>query len=170
MLSLQNKSVTIPTLEDSSTTQNEDLSSKEYPQWLERAVHYMIENITEELTLDDLANAAEISKFNFCRQFHRHLGLPPLKWLWRFRVHLASELLNRPLYWSVQDIAFAVGFSSSSHFSRVFREYFNTSPTEYRDQFMSQDDKENKYPDYSNQFEIVDAIARGSLNKLVGGP
>ena len=113
------------------------LSRRGKPAWVEEVIAYMIENYAEDLTLEDLANAVSVSKFNFCRQFHRYQGMPPLRWLWRFRASLAGELLRLPHEQDIKDVAYTCGFSSGAHFSRIFREVFGTTPTRYRTQMLA---------------------------------
>lgn len=108
------------------------IDTKHKPEWIEKVIHHMIHHFSEHLTLDDLANAVGMSKYNMCRQFSRYQGMPPLKWLWRFRALLASELLKLPLKWDIQEVAYACGFTSCAHFSRIFRESFGSTPSRYR--------------------------------------
>ena len=102
------------------------------PQWSERVMSFILDQFGNDICLDDLATVAELSKFNFCRQFHRHYGLPPLKWVWRFRAVLAGELLKLSIPWSIADIVYTVGFTSPAHFSRAFRDEYGVTPTQYR--------------------------------------
>jgi AraC-like DNA-binding protein len=102
------------------------------PRIAEKVIAYVLENFAEEIDLDDLAQQAGMSRFNFCRKFHRECGLPPMRWLWNFRTVLAAEFIGLDPKWSLTDIAFACGFTSSAHFSRSFRAMYNQSPSEFR--------------------------------------
>ena len=97
-----------------------------------KAIKYMLDNFSEEINLDDVAGASEITKFNLCRNFQRRYGLSPMKWLWTFRTMLAAEFIQIAPAWSLTDIAFLSGFSSSAHFSRSFSSLIGSSPSRFR--------------------------------------
>ncbi len=107
------------------------------PEWIDAIVRFMIENFYEELSLDDLANIAGVSKFNFCRQFTRAHGVSPLRWLWRFRIALAAEMFKISDEWDILEVALSCGFSNPSHFSRAFKDTYDVSPTVYKTQVNS---------------------------------
>jgi AraC-like DNA-binding protein len=102
------------------------------PRIAERVVAYVLENFAEEIRLEDLAGEAGLSRFNFCRKFHRECGVSPMRWLWNFRTILAAEFIALDPRWSLTDIAFSCGFTSSAHFSRSFRAMYQQSPSAYK--------------------------------------
>jgi AraC-like DNA-binding protein len=102
------------------------------PKVAERVVAYVLENFAEDIDLDALAGEAGLSRFNFCRKFQRDCGISPMRWLWSFRTILAAEFINLDPKWSLTDVAFSCGFTSSAHFSRSFRAMFKQSPSAYR--------------------------------------
>jgi YesN/AraC family two-component response regulator len=96
-----------------------------------RALAFMREHFTEEITLDDVARAASVSRFHFCRLFHRETGVTFHEYLHELRVSRAKTLLvDRHL--TVSEAAYTVGFNDLSHFDRTFRKIVGSSPTEYR--------------------------------------
>ena len=107
-------------------------SARQAPVWTSRIIEYLLENFGEDLDLDLLAGVAELSKFTFCRQFHKHYGLPPVKWIWRFRAVLAAEILKLPLLWKISDVCYLVGYSSPAHFCRTFKDVYGISPKKFR--------------------------------------
>ena len=102
------------------------------PEIAVKILAFVLDNFAEEVRLEDLASAAGMSRFNFCRRFHRDCGVPPIRWLWNFRTILAAEFIALDPRWSLTDVAFACGFSSSAHFSRSFKAMFRKSPSAYR--------------------------------------
>lgn len=102
------------------------------PKIAEKVVAFVLEAFAEELTLEDLAREAGMSRFNFCRRFHKECGLPPMRWLWNFRTQLAAEFILLDPRWSLTDIAFSCGFTSSAHFSRSFKAAFGKSPSQFK--------------------------------------
>jgi AraC-like DNA-binding protein len=103
-----------------------------YPKIAEKVIAFVLEAFAEEITLEDLAREAGMSRFNFCRRFHKECGLPPMRWLWNFRTQLAAEFIQLDPRWSLTDIAFSCGFTSSAHFSRSFKAAFGKSPSQYK--------------------------------------
>ncbi len=63
--------------------------------------------------------------------FKRELGMSPNDYRQRFRIKQSCRRLIETDR-SVTEISFELGFSSSQYFSRVFRKYVGTSPSEYR--------------------------------------
>jgi len=114
-------------LDDFKTGQSDNI-----PEGIHRALKYMVENFSDELNLDELSEVAQVTKFNLCRNFRRRYGIPPMRWLWVFRVLLAGEFIKLAPDWSLTDIAFTCGFSSSAHFSRSFSGVMKKSPSSFR--------------------------------------
>ncbi len=96
--------------------------------WWDQFSQELILNIGEELRLEDLAKFAGTSKFSLSRAFQKKFGMPPMRWVWRIRAILAREILMVSRQWTVTDVAFMCGFTSSSHFSRFMKIEFKTSP------------------------------------------
>ncbi|MFN2243397.1 MAG: helix-turn-helix transcriptional regulator, partial [Anaerolineae bacterium] len=63
--------------------------------------------------------------------FRKELGVTPIAYLNRYRVHQAKQLLSDTSK-SITEIALEVGFSDSGYFSRVFRREVGLSPEAYR--------------------------------------
>ncbi|MDR7134380.1 AraC-like DNA-binding protein [Lysobacter niastensis] len=101
------------------------------PWQVKRVVAYMQERLGSEITLQELANIVNQSRFHFCTAFRTATGVAPYEYLTRLRILAASNLLrSTPL--SVSDVGAAVGYSSLSAFSTAFRRYAGTSPRAYR--------------------------------------
>lgn len=96
-----------------------------------RAMIFMREHFTEDITLADVAGAAALSKFHFSRLFHQETGLPLHEYLHELRVSRAKALLGNP-HLRITEVAYAIGFNDLSHFDRVFSRIVGQSPSEYR--------------------------------------
>lgn len=99
---------------------------------VDRAVTYMRANYMEKISISDLEMAAGVSRYALSRTFRRAFGLPPIGWLWIYRVRLAAELLEQQPNWSCSEIAYQCGFETPAHFSRTFRRVFGRPPGVYR--------------------------------------
>jgi len=98
---------------------------------LRRAHDRIDRDFADPLTLDDLARAANLSKFHFAREFARTYGETPKAYLTRRRIERAKDLL-RAANLTITEICFLVGFESVGSFSSRFRNLVGMSPTEYR--------------------------------------
>ncbi|MFI5615752.1 AraC family transcriptional regulator [Amycolatopsis sp. NPDC051903] len=82
-------------------------------------------------TVEQLGAAAGLSRAAFARRFTAVVGEPPLAYLTRWRMTLATRLLrdtDKPL----GQVASAIGYGSAFAFAKAFRREFATTPGEYR--------------------------------------
>jgi AraC-like DNA-binding protein len=98
---------------------------------LAAAVEYAKERLHESLTVGELAAVAYMSEPTFYRYFRNEFGQTPLAFLTEQRVRRARRLLADP-HRTVSDVALAVGFSSPSHFIRVFQRHEGQTPKQYQ--------------------------------------
>ncbi|HKD05561.1 MAG TPA: AraC family transcriptional regulator [Bryobacteraceae bacterium] len=100
--------------------------------WQERrAKEMMSEGLREDVPLARLAAECGLSVRHFARAFRHSTGIPPHRWLLRFRVERATELLRRSSL-SLAEIALACGFADQSHFTRVFTGVIGMGPGTWR--------------------------------------
>ncbi|TNF03303.1 MAG: AraC family transcriptional regulator [Deltaproteobacteria bacterium] len=99
---------------------------------IKRITEYTIMNMAEEITLEDLAKVGRVSTFYLCRLFKKDLGLSPMKWLWLQRTMAAAAYLLTDRSFSLTDVAFSCGFTSSAHFSRLFKSTYGVTPSHYK--------------------------------------
>ena len=98
-----------------------------------RARDHIRENAANEVRLDDLARAANMSPFHLARLFTRQYGLPPHAYLTQRRLELARDmLLASPDGPGLAETAQATGFSDQSHMTRLFRRRFGVTPGHLR--------------------------------------
>ncbi len=96
-----------------------------------RALAYMKGGYAREITLASLAEHVGISAPHLSRQFARELGEGFSELLNRIRLEQAVRLLESGKMRS-HEVAYAVGFTDPSYFSRVFKKYAGMRPSEYR--------------------------------------
>ncbi|WP_221793047.1 AraC family transcriptional regulator [Aquisediminimonas sediminicola] len=82
-------------------------------------------------SLENMAETAGVSPSHFCRVFRQAIGIPPHKYIMRKRLDRAKEMLSHTGL-SLAAIAESVGFASQSHFTRAFRQYAATTPSDFR--------------------------------------
>jgi AraC-like DNA-binding protein len=84
-------------------------------------------------TIDELAAAGNVSRATLAARFRQQVGVPPMTYLARWRLTLASDLLGEPRL-TLAAIARDIGYSSAFAFSTAFKKQFGVSPTRYRQQ------------------------------------
>lgn len=95
---------------------------------LRPVLQYVDEHYDQKITLRGLAAMALMSRHHFCRLFKKATGIPPIEYVNRLRMNTAMTLLQQN-HLPINEIAQAVGINDSNYFSRLFRKYKNTSPT-----------------------------------------
>ena len=89
---------------------------------------------SKQLTLEDLAEEAQLNKQYFCRAFRQATGKTPIDYLNYYRIECAAEQLSLS-YLSVTDIALSCGFNDLSYFNRLFKRSKGVTPSNYRKRF-----------------------------------
>ena len=92
---------------------------------------YVAEHYAERLTAADIARAGTVSRTRAYELFREHAGTSPADYLAEHRVIRAEELLAATEL-PMSEIASRCGFSSPSHFAKVYRERCGQTPTEAR--------------------------------------
>ena len=101
------------------------------PKIIQAARGYISQNYHRPITLDTLASHFSVSKFHLQKQFKRYIGLSPGEFLTYTRMTQAKELLRTTDH-SISEIAEEVCIMNISNFTRLFKLYEKTTPTDYR--------------------------------------
>lgn len=98
---------------------------------MQKFLRHIEQHYPEDLTLEDIAESASVSKSECLRCFNSTLQTTPYKYLMEYRLSKAAEQLkktNQP----ISDISARVGFHQASYFGKCFKEKTGYSPKEYR--------------------------------------
>jgi len=107
---------------------------KEYISRINRVIDYIEKNLEQDLTLDQLAGVANFSPWHFHRIFGAIKGESLNSFIRRIRLEkAASQLVVNPDK-TVTEIAYSCGFNSSASFARAFKDYFEMSASQWRDE------------------------------------
>ena len=98
---------------------------------VQKAVSFINEHFTEKLTLEQLADASQLSLASFRRAFRKILEITPGDYIATIRVNHARNLLVHTDL-TVEEIARASGFYDQSHFVKTFRKLRHETPTAFR--------------------------------------
>lgn len=72
-----------------------------------------------------------ISEKQLYRIFKKHLGITITEYIRKVRLEKAAQLLTQK-YFTISEVAYMVGFSSPSYFSKCFQEHYGTAPSTYQ--------------------------------------
>ncbi|WP_204073835.1 AraC family transcriptional regulator [Planotetraspora phitsanulokensis] len=106
------------------------LAASLHPQ-LGAALRALHTDITQPWSVADLAGIAGLSRSTFSLKFRTTVGLPPVDYLLRVRMHAAARALRETDH-TVAVIAASVGYGTESAFSVAFKRVYGISPSEYR--------------------------------------
>ncbi len=102
---------------------------------IRRAAAYITENYSRNITTQEIADAAFLSRSYMSELFVQTYGMSPHEYLTMYRLsHVKESLLNTGI--SVSEIAERTGFRDVFTLSRVFKQKFGISPSEYRKQML----------------------------------
>lgn len=93
-------------------------------------VSYINENLTESISLDDLAAKFYISKYYLSRQFKQFTGLSLYQYIVKKRLIFARNMLRKGH--SVMDACLQCGFGDYSNFLKAFKREFGKNPSNIR--------------------------------------
>lgn len=97
---------------------------------VQQADAFIRKNYKKQLTLEQLANHLNVSTYYICRLFQEHTMMSFIDIVNMYRIEDAKKLLLSEK--RIKDIAFEVGFKSSTYFGRVFKQSINMTPKQYR--------------------------------------
>ncbi|MGX5218821.1 MULTISPECIES: GlxA family transcriptional regulator [Pseudomonas] len=99
-----------------------------------RVRNYVLENVTEDFSVERMASLAAMSARHFARTFTREVNMTPMEFVQSARIDNARRLLessNLPL----KTVAYRSGFGSARHMRHLFVEKLGLPPSQYRRQF-----------------------------------
>lgn len=102
---------------------------------LRLAQEFLGDQPERNISLDDLAAAAGISKFRLLRLFRENTGLPPHALQIAHRIRRAQQLLEAGL--GIAESAVAAGFADQSHLHRHFHRSLGMTPRAYQKRLIT---------------------------------
>jgi DNA-binding response OmpR family regulator len=113
-------------------SRGEDELGFEDRKYLERVEHTIESHLHDEnLSVDDLARLVAQSRVSLYRHVKRLRGCSPSDWIRAARLERAARMLARK-EGSISEVAYAVGFKSTAHFSNCFLERYGVRPSQVR--------------------------------------
>ena len=95
---------------------------------------WMTDHLGHDLSVDCLAERANLCPRHFSRRFKKAYGTTPAQFVETIRLNESRARLTETLN-TVEGVALSIGFNSARAFRRAFEHRFGISPTAYRDRF-----------------------------------
>jgi AraC family transcriptional regulator len=114
-----------------ATPGNTHRKSSLSPAQKRRIFDYVRANVANDISVTELAEIVQMSPAHFSRLFRASLGMAPYRFVMQQRVEEAKRMLATSNL-SASQVAMAFGFSSQSHFVKVFRQFTGVTPKQYQ--------------------------------------
>lgn len=113
--------------------ENVELKSSD-EQLMNRIMELVNANLSNsEFNIEDIVETLGISRTHLHRKLKEMTGLSAGKFILNLRLQQAAKLLEENGM-NITQIAYAVGFTSQTHFSTIFKNYYGVTPSEYAEQ------------------------------------
>ncbi|MEO3408060.1 AraC family transcriptional regulator [Mucilaginibacter sp. CAU 1740] len=103
---------------------------------MDQVFKYIFDNFREDISLNTIADVANMNTFAFCRFFKARTQKSFTQFVNETRIGYACKLLANKDH-SITDIAYECGFNNVSNFNRFFKVIKKASPREYRNQILA---------------------------------
>lgn len=101
------------------------------PTQIQRLNDRIRDQLSDDLSLQELADTVGLTRYHFARVFKRTFGVAPHQYVTQRRIERAKLLLRRTGL-PIREIAADCGFSDQSHLTRIFSRYVGVTPGRYR--------------------------------------
>ncbi len=128
-MSISDSTCMIYTMINSLTIKSEKQKNERSP--VDEAIQYIKENLDRQITLKEIASYVNLSPYYFSHIFKLETGYAPIEFATKNRIDTAKTLLKTSKL-AIADIAYQVGYSSSSGFINIFYKKVGFTPTEFR--------------------------------------
>lgn len=99
------------------------------PQAVKDSIHFIDENLSSPLSIQDIADHLNLSRSRFCHLFKDFTGTSPWNYIIARRIQHACTLLQKGM--SITDVCFECGFNDYAHFVKSFTKLVGISPGKY---------------------------------------
>lgn len=129
-------------------------TKEQYLEAINRAIEFIEINATKNISLEEIAEYAFLSKYHFHRVFKSIIGDTVKKYQSRIRLEKSALLLKNSQE-NISQIAYQCGYNAPEIFNRAFQNYFSMTPTSFR---------ENTKIELKQKQELYEEISFESLN------
>lgn len=134
-----------------------------------KVLRYVTDHISEQLSIEQLADAVAVSRRTFSRIFAKDASMTPSAFVEQVRVDFSRKLLEEtdlPL----KTVAFRCGFHSANHMRVIFARRLDTTPREYRLRFRNNEIGEAQDDSFDLPMLSGGQSVRGAVSSLQALP
>mgnify|MGYP004667697969 CR=1 FL=1 len=107
----------------------ESLSAPE--QCVGLAMRYIHDNYSYDISVESIARHVGVSRSHLFRLFKLQNGVSVQRYLLEYRLKMSAAML-KDLSHNISEIGYSCGFTDPNHFSRVFRDFYGMTPSQFR--------------------------------------
>lgn len=111
------------------------LQEKKVNPIIEKACVYIEQNLASDFGLEQVASAMNVSSFYLSKLFKEETGENFISYVTSLRLEKAKALLGDDSL-IIKEITAMVGYNDQNYFSKLFKQKFGSSPSEYRDSII----------------------------------
>ncbi|MCR5436762.1 MAG: response regulator [Treponema sp.] len=100
---------------------------------IKKVCAYINDNIAEDISLETMADYVNVSSFYLSKLFKEEMGVTFINFLSDRRLEKSRQMLKNTSK-SIKEITAETGYNDQNYFSRLFKNKFGVSPTEFRNQ------------------------------------
>ncbi len=123
-------------LKDKSCSSVKILSKINKQSLIEKIYKYIQNNYNQDIGILEIADEFHLSPSYLASFFKNQTGYSPIEYLTKVKIDTAKNLLNN-LKLKISAVASEVGYKSPYYFYRIFKKVSGTTPTQYREKFIS---------------------------------
>lgn len=109
---------------------------------VELSISFLQANLHRAITVVEIAQSVDLSTSRFSGLFKTEVGVSPFRYFKNARLERARQLLETTLL-NIKVVAAEVGYNDCSHFMREFKKAYDSTPSEYRDAYLSRKGRGN---------------------------
>ena len=107
-------------------------AQKKTPDWVKELKEIIQDQIDTNLNLTDISKSLDINPSYLSREFSKHFkDLSFGEYIRKLRIEKAVQLIKTNQY-SLTEVAYLTGFSDQSHFTRIFKQHMDKSPSTFK--------------------------------------
>ena len=118
-------------VEDEATGLLQNILGNRTSPIVDKAREYVMEHVSERISLADVASWAGVSIGYMSKVFKRVMGMSLVDYVNKMKVERAKEMMTRG-HVMVNEVALALGFENIYYFSKVFKRVCGLSPSEWQ--------------------------------------
>ncbi len=96
---------------------------------------YIEKNLSENISIDILADELRINKFDLIKRFKNATNLTPYQFVLQKKLEHSKNMLYNPKH-TISEIAHILNFTDQSHFTKSFKKMYAQTPDKFRKEFV----------------------------------